>query len=74
MSVKMWCTQWIFIVIHSLVYADLIFYRDKMIFVGKREKMKEGMYGKTHKLSKGRVLAIEHGILLEYLINEDLRD
>ena len=61
MSIIMRCVQWIFIVIHSLVYAGLIFYRYKMIFIGKREEMEEGRYGKTYKLVKGRVLAIEHG-------------
>lgn len=61
MSVKMRCAQWIFIVVHSLAYAGLIFYRYKMIFIGKYEEMEESRYGKPHKFLKGRVLAIEHG-------------
>lgn len=71
MSIAMRCAQWIFIVIHSLLYACLIFYRNKMIFIGKPEEMEEGRYGKAHKLPGNRVFAIEHGfqvILLSIVI------
>lgn len=61
MSMGMRCVQWIFIVIHSLIYACLIFYRYEMIFIGKREDMDEGRYGKSYKLLKDKVFAIEHG-------------
>lgn len=49
------------IVIYSLIYACLIFYRYEMIFIGKREDMDEGRYGKSYKLLKDKVFAIEHG-------------
>lgn len=56
------CVQWIFIVIHSLIYACLIFYRHKIIFIGKREEMADkDRYGKPHKLMWNRVYAIEDG-------------
>lgn len=64
MSIKMRCAQWIFIVMHSLLYACLIFYRNKMIFIGKREEMEAGRYGKAHKLLGDCVFAIEHGFQL----------
>lgn len=59
MSNGMRCVQWIFIVMHSLLYAGLIFYRNKMIFIGKREELKDKRYGKPHKLIGNRVYAIE---------------
>ncbi len=72
MSNKIRCIQWIFIVIHSLLYACFIFYRNKMIFVGKREEMENHRYGKSHKLMGNRVFAIERGgfqmILLSLII------
>ncbi len=68
MSIKMRCVQWIFIVIQSLIYAGLIFYRYKMIFIGKREEMEEGKYGKTLKLLRGWVFAIEHGFQVILLL------
>ncbi|MBD5520934.1 MAG: hypothetical protein HDR03_06860 [Lachnospiraceae bacterium] len=62
MSIIMRFLQWLFIVIHSLVYAVLIFYRYKMIFIGKPEEMEAGRsYGKTHRWFKGKVFAIERG-------------
>lgn len=72
MSIVMRCVQWIFIVIHSLLYAFLIFYRNKMIFIGKREEIEDGRYGKPHKLIGNWVYAIERGgfqvILLSVII------
>ena len=61
MSNKMRCVQWVFIVIHSLLYACLIFFRNKMIFIGKREEMENNRYGKPHKLMRNWVYAIERG-------------
>lgn len=61
MSNMMRCVQWIFIVMHSLLYAFLIFYRNKMFYIGKREEMENGRYEKTHKLGRNWVWAIEGG-------------
>lgn len=68
MSKEMRFVQWIFIVIHSVVYACLIFYRNKIIFIGKREDMDETRYGSPHKLGRNRVLAMEHGDLHAILL------
>jgi Phosphoglycerol transferase and related proteins, alkaline phosphatase superfamily len=61
MSKEMRFIQWTFIVMHSLVYACLIFYRNKIIFIGKHEDMDENRYGKPHKLRGNVVWAMERG-------------
>lgn len=68
MSNKIRYVQWIFIVLHTLIYASLIFYRYKMIFIGKKEDMDEKRYRKPHKLLGNWVFAIEHGFQMILLL------
>ncbi len=68
MSETMRFVQWIFIVIHSVVYACLIFFRNKIIFMGKREDMDENRYGRPHKLMGNLVWAMERGDLHAILL------
>lgn len=68
MSKEMRFVQWIFIVIHSVVYAVLIFIKNKIIFLGKREDMEENRYGQPHKLKGNLVWAMERGDLHAILL------
>lgn len=68
MSKGMRLVQWFFIVIHSVIYACLIFYRNKIIFIGKREDMAENRYGKAHKLMGNLAWAMERGDLHAILL------